>query len=152
MRDARLHADILLSVRNLSIDVVRAGSTTRIVDDVSFDVRQCEVFGIVGESGSGKSVTFLAVLGLLSSPVRIASGSIRLRGRELTELSFEEMRKIRGKSMSIVFQDPMTSLNPVLRIGKQIEEAVRLHHPEMSKQQLRQRVTTMSAALVGIPG
>ncbi len=143
-------ADVILSVRNLSIDVVRADGFTRVVDDVSFDVRQHEVFGIVGESGSGKSLTVLAVLGLLSAPLRIASGSIKLRGQELTERGFEQMRKIRGKSMSIVFQDPMTSLNPVLRIGRQIEEAVRLHNPDLSKQQLKQRVLDL-LSLVGIP-
>jgi peptide/nickel transport system ATP-binding protein len=143
-------AEPILVVRNLSIDIPKADGITRLVDDVSFDVRPGEVFGIVGESGSGKSITMQAVLGLLSSPLKITSGSIKLRGRELTDLSFEEMRKIRGKVMSIVFQDPMTTLNPVLRIGAQIGEAVRLHNPSMSKQDVNRRVIDL-LSLVGIP-
>ncbi|MBL0934669.1 MAG: ABC transporter ATP-binding protein [Rhizobiaceae bacterium] len=143
-------AEPILVVRNLSIDIPKADGITRLVDDVSFDVRPGEVFGIVGESGSGKSITMQAVLGLLSSPLKITSGSIKLRGRELTDLSFEEMRKIRGKVMSIVFQDPMTTLNPVLRIGAQIGEAVRLHNPSMSKQDVNRRVLDL-LSLVGIP-
>jgi peptide/nickel transport system ATP-binding protein len=142
--------DVILSVRNLSIEVPKASGNVRLVDDVSFDVRQNEVFGIVGESGSGKSLTMLAVLGLLSHPLKIVSGSIRLRGQELTDLTFEQMRKIRGKTMSIVFQDPMTTLNPVLRVGAQIGEAVRLHNPKLNQQQIRDRVIEL-LSLVGIP-
>ncbi|RYE53035.1 MAG: ABC transporter ATP-binding protein, partial [Hyphomicrobiales bacterium] len=147
---ATADTDIVLSVRNLSIEVPGAKGPVRLVDDVSFDVRQNEVFGIVGESGSGKSLTMLAVLGLLAEPLKIVSGSIKLRGRELTSLSFEQMRSIRGKTMAIVFQDPMTTLNPVLRIGKQIGEAVRLHNPGMSSRQVRDRVIEL-LQLVGIP-
>ncbi len=142
--------DLILSVRGLSIDVDQGGGSTRLVDNVSFDVHRNEVVGIVGESGSGKSLTMLAVLGLLSPPLRIAAGSIVLKGREITTLNFEEMRAIRGKSMSIVFQDPMTSLNPVLRIGTQIGEAVRLHNPHMSKADIEARVIEL-LAMVGIP-
>lgn len=143
-------ADVVLSVRNLSIEVPGARGPVRLVDDVSFDVRQNEVFGIVGESGSGKSLTMLAVLGLLAPPLKIVSGSIKLRGRELTDLTFDDMRAIRGKAMAIVFQDPMTTLNPVLRIGKQIGEAVRLHNPGLSKQEVKARVLEL-LKLVGIP-
>ena len=108
------------------------------------------MFGIVGESGSGKSMTMLAVMGLLPDPVRMASGKVMLRGQPLTGLSFEEMRKVRGKSMSMIFQDPMTSLNPVLRIGAQIAEAVRLHNRALSKAQVRARVVEL-LNLVDIP-
>ena len=109
-----------------------------------------EVFGIVGESGSGKSMTMLAVMGLLPNPVRMTSGEVILRGRRITGLSFEEMRKVRGKSMSMIFQDPMTSLNPVLRVGSQIAEAVRLHNPSLSQAQIRARIVEL-LSLVGIP-
>src|SRR5689334_2555972 len=110
----------ILSVRNLVIDVPTASGVTRLIDDVSFDVMPHEVFGIVGESGSGKSLTMLAVMGLLPPPVRMAAGAIALRGKSLVGLSFDAMRSVRGRTMSMIFQDPMTSLNPVLRIGSQI--------------------------------
>ena len=110
----------ILSARNLVIEVPSNSGMTRLVDGASFDVYPHEVFGLVGELGSGKSLTMLAVMGLLPDPVRLTSGEVILRGRDLTRLSFEEMRAVRGKSMSMVFQDPMTSLNPVLRIGPQI--------------------------------
>ncbi|MBL8590823.1 MAG: ABC transporter ATP-binding protein [Methylobacteriaceae bacterium] len=142
--------DVILAVRNLSIALPGKDGPALLVDDVSFDVRAHEVFGIVGESGSGKSLTMLAVLGLLPPPLRMVSGSVKLRGRELSGLSFEEMRSIRGKSMAIVFQDPMTTLNPVLRVGAQIGEAVQLHNPGMSKQDVRNRVIEL-LTLVGIP-
>ncbi|WP_377299460.1 dipeptide ABC transporter ATP-binding protein [Rhizobium sp. SGZ-381] len=142
--------DIVLSVRNLTIEVPGANGPVRLVDDVSFDVRQNEVFGIVGESGSGKSITMLAVLGLLAEPLKVVSGSIKLRGKELSKMSFADMRAVRGKSMAIVFQDPMTTLNPVLSVGKQIGEAVRLHNPDMAKQDVKGRVVEL-LTLVGIP-
>ncbi|XDB00352.1 ABC transporter ATP-binding protein (plasmid) [Sulfitobacter sp. LCG007] len=140
----------VLSVRDLSIDAVTDRGVTHLVEGISFDVHEHEVLGIVGESGSGKSLTMLAVLGLLGPNLKVVSGSIRLRGREITDLSFAEMQKIRGKSMSIIFQDPLTTLNPVLRIGRQIGEAVELHNPGMSKAQVRERVLEL-LGLVGIP-
>ena len=140
-----------LRVRNLSIEATAAdGSTIHLVRDVSFDVYENEVLGLVGESGSGKSLTMLAVLGLLGSGLSIASGSIVLRGQELTTLSFRELQEVRGKTVSIVFQDPLTTLNPVLRIGDQIAEAIRLHNPEKSKAETHQRVIDL-LNLVGIP-
>lgn len=140
----------LLSVRNLSINVGEGKDVRRLVQDVSFDLYQHEVLGLVGESGSGKSLTMLAVLGLLSPGLRVAEGSIRLRGQELTSLSFEELRKVRGKNISIVFQDPLTTLNPVLRIGDQIAEAILLHNPNKSKAEVRERCLEL-LRLVGIP-
>jgi peptide/nickel transport system ATP-binding protein len=140
----------VLSVRGLVIEVAGGEGIVRLVDDVSFDVFPNEVFGIVGESGSGKSMTMLAVMGLLPNPVRMTAGEVFLRGRRITGLSFEEMRKVRGKSMSMIFQDPMTSLNPVLRVGSQIAEAVRLHNPSLSPAQIRERTVEL-LSLVGIP-
>lgn len=140
----------ILSVRDLVIEVPSERGVTRLVDGATFDVFPHEVFGLVGESGSGKSMTMLAVMGLLPDPVRLTSGQVILRGRSLTSLSFEAMRKVRGKSMSMVFQDPMTSLNPVLRIGPQIAETVRLHNPAMSKAEIYARVIEL-LNLVGIP-
>jgi peptide/nickel transport system ATP-binding protein len=140
----------VLSVRDLVIEVPGTEGPIRLVDGVSFDVFAHEVFGIVGESGSGKSMTMLAVMGLLPDPVRMTSGEVILRGQRLTGLSFEEMRKVRGKSMSMIFQDPMTSLNPVLRIGTQIAETIRLHNRALSKAQVRARAIEL-LGLVGIP-
>ncbi len=140
----------ILSVRDLVVEVPNATGVTRLVDGASFDVHPNEVFGVVGESGSGKSLTMLAVMGLLQRPLRLASGSVRLRGEELTTMSFEAMRKVRGKKMSMIFQDPMTSLNPVLRIGSQIGEAIRLHNPGMSRTEVRDRSVEL-LELVGIP-
>ena len=140
----------ILSVRDLVIKVPSARGMTTLVDGASFDVFPHEVFGIVGESGSGKSVTMLAVMGLLPSPVFLASGEVLLRGERLTGFSFEQMRSVRGRRMSMIFQDPMTSLNPVLRIGTQIAEAIRLHNRSMSKAQIRERVIQL-LELVGIP-
>ncbi|ODT81230.1 MAG: hypothetical protein ABS76_12335 [Pelagibacterium sp. SCN 64-44] len=144
-------ASAVLSVRNLSIDAKAAdGSPIHLVQDVSFDVYEHEVLGLVGESGSGKSLTMLAVLGLLGPGLKIVSGSISLRGQELTTLSFAELQKVRGKTVSIIFQDPLTTLNPVLRIGEQIAEAIRLHNPGKSKAEVRSRVIEL-LTLVGIP-
>jgi peptide/nickel transport system ATP-binding protein len=140
----------ILSVRDLVIEVPSAQGTTRLVDGASFDVHPHEVFGIVGESGSGKSMTMLAVMGLLPHPVFLASGEVLLRGERLTNFTFEQMRRVRGRKMSMIFQDPMTSLNPVLRVGTQIAEVIWLHNRLMTKAQVRERVIEL-LDLVGIP-
>jgi oligopeptide/dipeptide ABC transporter ATP-binding protein len=129
----------LLSVRGLVTTFRTESGVFRAVDDVSFDVAPGEVLGIVGESGSGKSVTALSILGLLPDPPgRIAAGSIRFDGRELVGLSKKDLRALRGPSIGMIFQEPMTSLNPVFRIGDQIIETIRAHEP-VSKAQARQR-------------
>ena len=144
-------ANTVLSVRNLSIDAMGAdGNPIHLVQDVSFDVFEHEVLGLVGESGSGKSLTMLAVLGLLGPGLKIVAGSIVLRGQELTAMSFADLQKVRGKTVSIIFQDPLTTLNPVLRIGEQIAEAIRLHNPGKSKPEVKARVIEL-LTLVGIP-
>src|SRR5947209_1388582 len=101
--------------------------TVRAVDGVSFSVAPGEVLGVVGESGSGKSVSMLAVLRLLGDPNVRIEGEVRFRGRDLLKLSDKEMRGIRGSSIAMIFQDPMTSLTPVYRVGWQIAEQVRAH-------------------------
>ncbi|TBL75618.1 ABC transporter ATP-binding protein [Paenibacillus thalictri] len=117
----------LLQVRNLVTEFTTGRGTQRVVDGISFDIEHGQTVGLVGESGSGKSITSLSVMGLIKAPGRIAGGSIRFAGEELTDKSVKQLRKIRGKDISMIFQEPMTSLNPVLTVGEQIAETVRLH-------------------------
>ena len=118
----------ILSVRGLTTTFRTESGVFPAVDDVSFEVAPGEVLGIVGESGSGKSVTALSILGLLPDPPgRIASGSIRFDGREVVGLPAKELRALRGPSIGMIFQEPMTSLNPVFKIGEQIVETIRAH-------------------------
>ncbi len=140
----------LLSVRNLTVEAPAGAGWARLIDNVSFDVHAHEVLGIVGETGCGKSLTMLAVMGLLPRPVRFADGQVLLSGEDLTKFSFEQMRAVRGGRMAMIFQDPMTSLNPVLRIGGQIAESIALHRPALSAAQIRRRVVEL-LELVGIP-
>ncbi len=142
--------EALLSVRDLRTYFHTEAGVVRAVDGVSFDVGAGEVLGIVGESGSGKSITAMSILGLIPIPPgRIESGQIFWKGRDLLTLSDKELRKIRGKEIAMIFQDPMSSLNPVFTIGNQIEEMIRTHQP-MSKDQARKRAVDM-LSLVGIP-
>ena len=140
----------ILSVRDLVVEVATTNGPVRIVDRVSFDIQTGEVFGIVGESGSGKSITMLAVMGLLTGRTRLAGGDVLLRGRSLTGMSREELRQIRGRHLSMIFQDPMTSLNPVLRVGDQIAEILNIHRPDMTRAAVRDRVIEL-LGLVGVP-
>jgi len=117
----------LLEVRDLKTQFRGESGVVRAVDGVSFDLDAGKTLGLVGESGSGKSVTSLSILRLLGDAGRNAGGSIRFDGRELLSLSEEEMRKIRGDRIAMIFQDPMTSLNPYLRIGTQLGEVLQLH-------------------------
>jgi oligopeptide/dipeptide ABC transporter ATP-binding protein len=118
----------LLSVRNLQVLFGSEQGDLSAVDDVSFDVAEGEVLGIVGESGSGKSVTALAIMGLLPRPpARIAAGSITFQGEDLLGYSERDMRGIRGPGIGMIFQEPMTSLNPVFTIGDQLMETIRVH-------------------------
>jgi oligopeptide/dipeptide ABC transporter ATP-binding protein len=138
----------------LEVDDLRTSFHTRegegrAVDGVSFHLHRGETLGLVGESGCGKSVTALSILRLVSPPGRIGGGAIRLAGRDLLTLSEPEMRRVRGDEVAMVFQEPMSSLNPVLTCGAQIEEAVRLHQGA-SRRQARERAIEMMR-LVGIP-
>jgi peptide/nickel transport system ATP-binding protein len=139
----------LLEVTDLRTTFTTDDGDVGAVDGVSFSVDRGQVLGVVGESGSGKSVTSLSIMGLLPRQRTRISGDVRLDGRNLLDLKPDELRRIRGDEMAMIFQDPMTSLNPVLTIGRQLEEAVRLHR-DVSKREARARAREMLAA-VGIP-
>ncbi|XID92678.1 ABC transporter ATP-binding protein [Paenibacillaceae bacterium WGS1546] len=141
--------DTLLEVRDLATEFSTDQKTLRVVDGISFDVEHGQTVGLVGESGSGKSITSFSVMGLIKKPGRIAGGSIRLEGQELTDRSPRQMRKIRGKEIAMIFQEPMTSLNPVITIGEQIAESIRIHEG-LSKRDAMQRALEM-VKKVGIP-
>ena len=117
----------VLSVRNLQVAFPTRRRTLTAVDGVSFDIAAGEVLGVVGESGAGKSLTGAAVIGLLEPPGRIIGGEVHLKGQRIDNLAPEEMRKVRGRRIGMVFQDPLTSLNPLYRIGDQIVETMRAH-------------------------
>jgi oligopeptide/dipeptide ABC transporter ATP-binding protein len=139
-----------LSVRDLRTSFATAGGELTAVDGVSFDVRPGEVFGIVGESGSGKSVTALSILGLLPQPpARIQAEAIVWKDRDLLKLTPRDLRAVRGADIAMIFQDPMTSLNPVLTVGRQIVEMVRAHRKVSRAEATRRAVEMLD--LVGIP-
>src|SRR3982751_2970705 len=117
----------VLSVRNLEVEFHTRREILHAIDGISFDIAKGEVLGVVGESGAGKSVTGLAVIGLIDPPGRIAGGEIYLSGSRIDNLPPEEMRRIRGKRIGMIFQDPLTSLNPLYRIGEQIIETIKTH-------------------------
>jgi peptide/nickel transport system ATP-binding protein len=122
--------DPLLSVRELSVSVATPNGAAVVVDKLSFDLNRGETLGIAGESGSGKSMTALALMRLLPEPTaRVSGGAALLNGRDLTRLAEAEMRGVRGRDIGMIFQEPMTSLNPVLTVGRQLAEAVRAHRP-----------------------
>ena len=140
----------LLSVRNLRTYFDEDGRVVKAVDGVSFDLHRGETLGIVGESGSGKSVTNLSIMRLIPSPPgRIAGGEVMFDGRDLLALPDEEMRKMRGRRIAMVFQDPMTSLNPFMRVSRQLMEVTRLHLGH-SKSEAHEHAITM-LEMVGIP-
>lgn len=139
----------LLSVRNLKTSFFTHVGEVKAVRGVSFDVNEGEVLGIVGESGSGKSVTSLSIMGLLQYPGRVVDGEILLNGEDILTYSKDQMRKVRGKEIAMIFQDPMTSLNPVYTIGNQVMEMI-LEHEKMTKREARARAIEM-LKLVGIP-
>jgi oligopeptide transport system ATP-binding protein len=143
------HQPVLLEVDSLSTHFESGGQTVRAVDQVSFQLRRGEVLGLVGESGSGKSATALSIMGLLDNTSASLGGRIVFEGQNLLDLSKSDMRQIRGRRIAMVFQDPMTSLNPVLPIGLQIGEALQTHL-DLNKRQSRVRAAEL-LDLVGIP-
>ncbi len=139
----------VLSVRNLKVEFVTRRGTLRAIDDVSFDIAPGEVLGVVGESGAGKSLTGTAIIGLIDPPGRIAGGEILLQGKRIDNLDKESLRKIRGKRIGMIFQDPLTSLNPLFKISEQLVETIQTHS-SMNASQARQRAIDLLIE-VGIP-
>ena len=117
----------VLSVKDLRVEFPTRHGVLTAIDGISFDVAPGEVLGVVGESGAGKSITGTAIIGLLDPPGRIAGGEIRLEGRRIDDLPPDEMRKLRGRRIGMVFQDPLTSLNPLYTVGRQLTETIRTH-------------------------
>jgi oligopeptide/dipeptide ABC transporter ATP-binding protein len=142
-------ADALLSVSNLTTGFYTDDGLVRAVDNVSFSVKKGEALAIVGESGCGKSVTAMSIMKLVASPGRILNGQILFKGIDLVKLSDNEMRKYRGNDIAMVFQEPMTSLNPVFKIGDQVSEAIRIHRKVGKKEAWKQAGDMLD--LVSIP-
>jgi len=139
----------VLEVRDLRTAFPSSGGPVPVVDGVSFDLNRGEVLALVGESGSGKSMTALSAMRLVPKPGRVVSGSVRLDGTELLDLPVTEMRRVRGARMAMIFQEPMTCLNPVVRVGEQVIEAIQLHE-DVSKAEARARTRELFVE-VGIP-
>jgi oligopeptide/dipeptide ABC transporter ATP-binding protein len=143
--------DPLLSIRDLAVEFKTEDGIVHAVDGISYDVLPGETLGIVGESGSGKSVSTMALLGLIPQPPgRIVSGTAMFKGQDLLRLKKKEQRDFRGKEVAMVFQDPMTSLNPVLKIGYQLGEAIKTHYPKEKDEAITARVIDL-LRLVGVP-
>ena len=139
----------VLAVRHLEVEFLSRRGRLRAIDDVSFDIAKGEVLGVVGESGAGKSVTGLAVIGLIDPPGRMTGGEIHLAGLRIDNLAPEALRRIRGKRIGMIFQDPLTSLNPLYRVGDQLVETIRTHL-DLSDTSARRRAIELLAE-VGIP-
>src|ERR687888_700697 len=144
-------AEPILSIRDLVVEFKTDDGIVHAVDGISYDVFPGETLGIVGESGSGKSVSTMSILGLIPQPPgRIASGTAMFKGKDLLKLKKRELRRFRGDEVAMVFQDPMTSLNPVLKVGYQLGEAIKAHHPEVKDSEVKKRVIGLLRT-VGIP-
>jgi oligopeptide/dipeptide ABC transporter ATP-binding protein len=141
-------SDITLEVQHLHTEILSATGVIRGVDGVSFTIRRGEVFGVAGESGSGKSMTAFSILRLLPPRARIAGGTVRFQGTDITEFPESKMRELRGNRIAMIFQDPMTSLNPVFTIGNQITEAIRAHS-DLSPNEAKKRTFNLLGS-VGI--
>ena len=140
----------LLQVKNLVVEFPHRHGTLRALDGISFDIAPGEILGVVGESGAGKSLTGAAIIGLLEPPGRIAAGEIQLEGGRIDNLSQEQMRHVRGRRIGAIFQDPLTSLNPLYTVGRQLTETIQTHLP-MDHAQARQRAISLLED-TGIPG
>ena len=140
----------VLEIRGLKSYFFTEKGVVPAVDGLDLDIPKGKIIGLVGESGCGKSMTAKSIMGLLKYPGRVAGGSIRFEDQDLTRLSDKELRKICGNDISMIFQEPMTSLNPVLKVGRQVRETLLVHNPTMSKAEAKQRVVEMFQR-VGIP-
>jgi oligopeptide/dipeptide ABC transporter ATP-binding protein len=141
----------VLSIRDLTVDFVTDDGIVQAVNGITYDVYPGETLGIVGESGSGKSVSTMTLLGLIPQPPgRVRTGEAIFKGRDLIKLPKKELRKIRGGDMAMIFQDPMTSLNPVLKIGYQLSEAIRAHNPGTKDKEAHERSVEL-LHIVGVP-
>jgi oligopeptide/dipeptide ABC transporter ATP-binding protein len=158
-RDSRLKSDSrletpdprLLVVNNLETCFFTRAGVVRAVDKVSFSISSGETLAIVGESGSGKSVTGLSIMGLVPPPGKVVSGEVIFQDRNLLDLDPEQMRRLRGRQIAMIFQDPMTSLNPVFRVGEQIAEAIRLHQGLSRKPALQKAVEMLEEVRIAEP-
>ncbi|MDD2958150.1 MAG: ABC transporter ATP-binding protein [Lachnospiraceae bacterium] len=137
--------DAILQVDNLKTSFMTSGGEVQAVRGVSFQVKKGEILGIVGESGSGKSVTSMSILRLLADTAKIKEGAVYFENQDLTKISKRKIRAIRGEKISMIFQDPMSSLNPLIPVGKQVSEMMKEHHPEKSKEELKQNVLELFA-------
>jgi peptide/nickel transport system ATP-binding protein len=132
----------LLEVRNLIVEFPSRHGTLRALDDISFEIAPGEILGVVGESGAGKSLTGAAIIGLLEPPGRIGGGQIVLEGERIDHLGYDQMRQVRGRRIGAIFQDPLTSLNPLFTIGQQLIETIQTHLP-LDNRQARQRAIAL---------
>jgi peptide/nickel transport system ATP-binding protein len=139
----------LLSVQHLKVEFPTRRGTLTALDDISFDIAEGEVLGVVGESGAGKSLTGAAIIGLLEPPGRIAAGEIHMNGRRIDNLSQDALSKVRGREIGAIFQDPLTSLNPLYSVGRQLIETIQTHLP-LTHSQARQRAIDLLKS-TGIP-
>ncbi len=139
----------LLQVQNLVVEFPSRHGTLRALDDISFDIAPGEILGVVGESGAGKSLTGAAIIGLLEPPGRVASGQILLEGQRVDNLSHEQMRHIRGRKIGAIFQDPLTSLNPLYTVGRQLTETIQAHLPVNNAEARRRAISLLEDT--GIP-
>ena len=144
-----MSATPLLEVRNLRVEFPTRRGTLLALDDISFEIAAGEILGVVGESGAGKSLTGAAIIGLLEPPGRIAGGQILLAGQRIDNLPYEQMRAIRGRRIGAIFQDPLTSLNPLYTIGRQLVETIQTHLP-VGAEEARQRAIRLLQE-TGIP-
>jgi peptide/nickel transport system ATP-binding protein len=139
----------LLQVQNLIVEFPTRRGKLRALDDISFDIAPGEILGVVGESGAGKSLTGAAIIGLLEPPGRIASGQILLEGQRIDQLPYDQMRHIRGRKIGAIFQDPLTSLNPLYTIGRQLTETIQAHLPVTDAEAKRRAISLLEDT--GIP-
>jgi len=139
----------LLEVRNLVVEFPGRRGTLRALDDISFNIAPGEILGVVGESGAGKSLTGAAIIGLLEPPGRVAGGEIRLEGERIDQLSHDKMRHIRGRKIGAIFQDPLTSLNPLYTVGRQLVETIQAHLPVNGAEARRRAIALLQDT--GIP-